>query len=102
FALRRRRRFHLFLRGGNFIDQFAQDDVAHGKTNGREAHGAVAELMDQVIITAAASERAQYATAIERFENDSGIIGDPTDDPEVDPHKIPQTADAESVEQPIA
>ena len=48
--------------------------------------------MDQVVVTAATSERSQFAAAIERLENDARIIGEAAHDPEIDLHEVREPA----------
>ena len=82
----------LFFGRRDFADQFSQNHVAHGETDGGQGDRAVAELMNEVIVTAAAGERAQFAAAIERLKDHAGIVGEPADDPEIDLHEFGQTA----------
>ena len=93
--------FHLLFRGRDFANQFAEDDVTHRKTDRGQRHGAVAELADQVVVTAAAGEGAEFPATVERFEDDAGIVGKAADDPEIDLNEVGEAAGAKRIDHPI-
>ena len=78
--------------GRNFGDQFAEDDIAHGETCGGQRNGPVAQLSDEVVVTASARKGAKFSRTIERFENDAGVIGEAAHNGEIDPGEASQAA----------
>jgi hypothetical protein len=94
--LSRNRRLQFLFGRWDFADQFAENDIAHCKTDGRQRDGAAAELMNQVVVAAAASQGAQFAAAIEGLKNDARVIGEAAHYPEIDLHKLRQAANFQS------
>ena len=80
----------LALRRGTLGDQFPQNDIAHGEAERRQRDRPITELLNQIVVAAAPRERAQFAAAIECFEDDTGIIGKAAHDPEIDLYKLGQ------------
>ena len=95
------RLLHLLARSRGFIDQFAEHDIAHGKAERRHRNRTVAELLDQVVVAATAGDGAKFACAIEHFENDTGVVGESTNNPDIDIDKIGQPAAAQTVDKPL-
>src|SRR6185295_2920455 len=71
------------------LQQLAQHHVAHSETQGREIDAT--QLLQQVVVSAAAADGPQRSSGIEQLEHYSGIVGQSPDDGEVDLHKIAET-----------
>src|SRR5881275_2528203 len=93
--------FQLLFRGWNFIDQLGQDHVAHGETDRGERERPVAQLMDQIVVPAAAGEGSKFAAAIERFKNNPCVISEPANNPKVDLDELSETSEPKRIDDPI-
>jgi hypothetical protein len=58
-------------------------------------------MTDEIVVTAAAGQGPQFAAAIERFENNPGVVGETPDYPEVDLHELPEASQAKSFDDTI-
>lgn len=93
--------FHLLFRRRDLVDQFAEHYVTHRKTDRGQGNGAVAQLVDQVVVTPAAGERSQFSAAIERFENNAGVVCKTANNPEIHLDKIGEAASSKRFEETI-
>src|SRR5438093_845105 len=87
------------LRDSSTLLRRAKDDIAHGKTDRRQRHGAVAKLRDQLIVTSAARDGAKFSRAVKHLKHDTGIISKSANDPDIDRHKICQATPIQSIDQ---
>src|SRR5439155_21372131 len=90
---------HRFACSRDFVDQFAENDVAHCKTKRRQRKRAIAELRNQIIVASAASDGAEFPGTIEHLEHDSGVIGKPTNDSHIEPQEIGETASTQTLNE---
>ena len=81
-----------------FVDQFPEDDIAHGETERGQRDRAVAQLPDQVVVTSAARDGAKFSGTVEHLKHDSRIISKTADDSDIDGHKIRQAAHAQRIQ----
>src|SRR5262249_44226522 len=86
---------HRFTWSRDFVDQFAQNDVAHCKTKRTQRERAIAQLRNEIIVAPAAADCAESPGAIERLKHDSGVIGKPTNDSHINRHEIGEAASAQ-------
>src|SRR5829696_2313208 len=68
------------------LQELAQYHIAHSETQGREIDAT--ELLQQVIVSAAAADGPERSSGIEQLEDYSGIVGESPDDGEVNLDKI--------------
>ena len=73
-----------FLQRVCFFDEVAKHHVAHAETERREVGFAVAHEREQLVVAAAAGERAFVFAAVERFEYDPGVIREAAHNREVE------------------
>src|SRR5207247_1069719 len=78
-----------------FVDQFPEDDIAHGETERGQRDRAVAQLPDQVVVTSAASDGAKFSGTVEHLKHDSRIISKTADDSDIDRHEICQPTNSQ-------
>ena len=74
------------------LDQFTENDIAHREADGRQRDGAIAELMNEVVVATATGDRAELSRPIESLKNNAGIIGEPAHDREIDFDEFGQAA----------
>ena len=98
-AIVRYRFLHRFACSRDFVDQFAENDIAHCKTKRRQRKRAIAQLRNQIIVTPAAGDGAKLPGTIEHLEHDSGVIGKPTNDSHIDRHEIGEAASAQPLNE---
>ena len=90
---------HRFACSRDFVDQFAENDVAHCKTKRRHRNRAVAKLRDQIVVAPAAGDCPKLPGTIEHLEHDSGVIGKSTNDSHIDRHEIGEAASAQPINE---
>ena len=56
------------------------------------------QMLNQVVVTPSAEKGAQFAGAIECFEDDAGIVSKPANNPEIDFDEIGQPARAKTID----
>ena len=61
-------------------EKFEEDDVAHAKAEGGEVCLSAADEFDEVVVTAAAGNGAEFAFFVEGLKNHAGVVGQPADD----------------------
>src|SRR5262245_49683627 len=59
----------------SFPQEFKQNHVAHAKTECRQVDLAPAHELDQIVVASASGDGAELALPVERFEDDSGVVG---------------------------
>ena len=84
------------LGGGGLGDQFPENHIAHGETERRQRHRAIAELLDQDCRNGRRRRERAISAAIEHFEDDAGVVGEAAHNPEIDLHKLGQAALSQS------
>jgi hypothetical protein len=75
------------------LQQFAEHHVAHAKTERRQVHAA--KVLEQIVVPAAAADRAQFATRVEQLKHDARVVRETAHDREV---HVDPVAHAERVE----
>src|SRR5438105_1754135 len=93
--------FQFLARRGTIANEFAEHGVAHRKTERGHRDRVVTELADQIVVAAAASDRAQFPGAIEHFENGSGVIGKPAHNSNIDINETSKPTRAKSIDKAI-
>ena len=85
--------------GGGFVDQVAEDNVAHAEANGGEIGGAVAEVGQEGVVATAAGEGAIGRSAVEDFEDETGVVSEAADDGEINFDVFLEAASGEVIEE---
>ena len=83
-AFRGQPRVHLRFGRRRVVDEIGQHHIAHAEAERGQVDFAVAHQAEQLVVAAAARERALVFAAIEDLENDAGVIGEPADDRVID------------------
>ena len=84
--------------GRGFVDVVAEDDVAHAEADGGQIATAVAEVIEQAVVASAAGEGAVFFAAVENFKDEAGVVGETSDDGEVDFDVVAEPAGSEIAE----
>ena len=84
--------FHLHRGVGGFLDEIADDVVAHRKPGGREIDGTIGNGGNERVIATAAGDGTHRFLRIEHFEHDAGVIGEAADDREIEFDEFAETA----------
>ena len=66
--------------GGGFVDEVAEDDIAHAEADGRQVGGSVAEALHKAVVASTSSEGAEVFRAVENLEDHAGVVGQAADD----------------------
>ena len=56
-------------------------------------------MRNQIVVTPAAGDGAEFPGTIEHLEHDSGVIGKPTNDSHIDRHEIGETASTQTLNE---
>jgi hypothetical protein len=83
------------LGAGGFVQEEAEDDVAHGETGGGHVGFAVAHEGAEFVVATAAGDGAEAVLEVEDFEDSAGIVGEAADDGGVDADVLPESAGGE-------
>src|SRR5690606_20367075 len=70
------------------LEQLGEDDIAHTEAERGQVHAAAADELHEVIVAAAACNGAELAHAIERLEDNTGVIGESANDAVIDADEI--------------
>ena len=80
------------------LEQFEQHHVAHAEAERGQVHLSAADELDEIVVASAAGDGAELALAVERLEDDAGVVGEAADDVVVHLHEVTETARPEVVE----
>ena len=74
----------LLARRRRFVEQLTKHNVAHRESERRHGNGTIAQVPDQVVVASAAGNGTEFSGAIENLEDDPGVIGEATNDSNID------------------
>ena len=83
------------LGAGGFVQEEAEDDVAHGEAGGGHVGFAVAHEGAEFVVATAAGDGAEAVLEVEDFEDGAGVVGEAADDGGVNADVLPESAGGE-------
>ena len=80
-----------------FLDEEADDDVAHREAHRRKVGFSIGEGRNEGVVASASGDGAEGAFGVEDFEDDAGVVGEAAHDGEVDFEVVSQATGFEIV-----